>query len=74
MTTWVTLSDIVLAKRMLMRDYSVLPLLIFDSLVPFISEVSSLNYSSSSFSCSLARFLTEPPVSLGELSEPRVSS
>ena len=70
MTAWVTLSEIVLANILLMRASSVLPLLIFDSLVSFISEVSSLNYSSSSFLFSLARLLTQPSVSLGELSEP----
>ena len=57
-----------------MRYYLVLSLLSFYSLVSFISEVSSLNSSSYSFSCSLARFLTQPSVSFSGLSEPRVFS
>ena len=73
-TAWVTLSEIVLAKRLIMKASSVLTLLTFDSLLSFISEVSSLNYSSSSFSCSLARFLTQPLVSLVQSFEPRVFS
>ena len=71
---WVNLRYNILANRLLMRDSSVLPLLIFYSLISFISVLSSINSSYSSFPCSLARFLTQPSVSLGELSEPRVFS
>ena len=56
----ITLRKTKLANRLIMRSSSVLS---------FISEVSSLNYSSYSFSCSLDRFITQQSVSLGELSE-----
>ena len=39
MTAWVTLSEKCLAKRLFMRASYVLPLLCFDSLVSFISEI-----------------------------------
>ena len=67
MTAWVALSENNLANRLLMRYFFVLFLLSLDSLVSFISEVSSSNYSYSLFSCSMANFLTQPSVSLGKL-------
>ena len=57
-----------------MTSSSVIPLLIFDLIILFISGVFSLSSSSSSFSCSSPRFLAQPLVSLGESSEPRVFS
>ena len=57
-----------------MTSSSVIPLLIFDLMLSFISGVVSLYYSYSSFSCSSSRFLTQPSVSLEESSEPRVIS
>ena len=68
---WDNLSDNVLANRLLMRDYSDLSLLSYDLLLSVISELPSLNYSSSSSLYSLAGFLTQPSVSLGKFSEPR---
>ena len=41
-----------------------LSLLVFDLLIILITEVSSLDYSSSSFSCYLSRFLTQSSVSV----------
>ena len=70
MTAWVNLSEKCWANRLIMRASYVLILLIFDPLVSFILEVSSLNSLSSSFSCSLAMFITQQLVSLGESSEP----
>ena len=63
---WIILSDNFLDNRLLMRYSLVLFLLRFDSLASFISELSSLDYSSSLFLCSLARFITQTSVSLGE--------
>ena len=67
MTAW-----IFLANRWFIKDSYSLSLIIFDSLVSFITEVYSLNYSSSLFSCSMSRFLTQSSVSVGESSEPQV--
>ena len=38
MTAWITLSEFVLVNRRIMRAYSVLSLLIFDSLVSFFAR------------------------------------
>ena len=57
-----------------MTSSYVTPLLIFDLVLSFISEIFSLNYSSSSYSCSSPRFFAQASVSLGESSEPWVVS
>ena len=70
----ITFSDIFLANRLIIIYFSIIPLIIFDLILSFMSVVFSLNSSSSSFSCSLPRFLAQPSVLLGESSEPRVFS
>ena len=73
-TAFITLSEKFLAKRLIMKYFSIIPSLIFDLIISFTSGVVSLYSSSSSFLCSLPRLLTQTSVSLGESSDSRVFS
>ena len=57
MTALINFSGKFMANKNLISASDFLSLLTFYSLVIFITVVSSLNFSSSSFSCSLSRFL-----------------
>ena len=73
-TAFITLSEIFLAKRLIMTYFSVVPSLFFYLILSFTSGLVSLYSSSSLFLFSLSRFLTQPSVSLVESSDSRVLS
>ena len=71
---WVTLSGKFMANRSLISGSSFLNSINFDSFVILVTEEYSLNYLSSSFFCSLSKFLTQSSYSVLESSLQRLLS